>query len=91
MLTPIINETKVQQLFRLTEGWYVLELVGERLIFKDLRFGQNNITDVKSNFVFSYELFYDENGRFQAKELPKDFKDGKQMVSNLIERITGNS
>lgn len=90
LLKPIINEEKVQQLIKITEGWYVLELVGERLIFKDLRFGQNNISDPKSNFVFSYELFYDENEVFQAKELPKDMNDGKQLLATLFNRIKGN-
>jgi inner membrane protein len=89
LLQPIIKETKVQQLIRLTEGWYALELVEGRLIFKDLRFGQNNISDVTSNFVFSYELFYDEGGLFQATELPKDINDGKQMLSSLFSRIKG--
>ncbi len=89
LLKPVLNEEKVQQLINLTEGWYALEIVNEKLIFKDLRFGQNNISDPKSNFVFSFELFYNENGDFQAIELPKDFSDGKQMLSTLFNRIKG--
>ena len=89
LLKPILKEEKVQQLINLTEGWYALEMVKGKLVFKDLRFGQNNIADPKSNFVFSFELFYDENGDFQALELPKDFSDGKQMLSTLLTRIKG--
>jgi inner membrane protein len=89
LLKPILNEKKLKQLIKITEGWYAIALVGERLIFNDLRYGQNNISDVKSNFVFSYELFYDENGMFQATELPKDFNDGMQIVSDLLTRIKG--
>lgn len=90
LLSAIAHEKKVQQLISITEGWYAVEAVGDRLVFKDLRFGQYNIADTKSNFVFSYELFYDENGLFQAVELPKGFDNGKQIFSTLFNRIKGN-
>ena len=90
LLKPFIHEKKVQQLINITEGWYAVEKVGDQLIFKDLRFGQHDITDITSDFVFSYELFYDKNGSFQAKELPKSFRDGKQMLNTLINRVKGN-
>ena len=90
LLTPFLHEKKVQQLIKITEGWYALEARGDRIIFKDLRFGQNNITDTNSDFVFSFELFYDENGVFQAAELPKNLSDGKEMLAALFKRIGGN-
>lgn len=90
LLKPVAHEQKVQQLIKLTEGWYAVEKTEGQLVFKDLRFGQYNVADTKSSFVFSFELFYDEEGVFQAKELPKGFKDGKQMFKTLINRIKGN-
>ncbi|MGB0882415.1 MAG: metal-dependent hydrolase [Vicingaceae bacterium] len=90
LLAPYMNEKKVQQLIKLTDGWYALEAKGDKIIFKDLRFGQNDITDINSDFVFSFELFYDENGVFQATELPKDITDGKKMFTALIKRVGGN-
>jgi len=90
LLNAIAHEKKVQQLIRITEGWYVVEAKGDRLIFKDLRFGQYSMTDTKSDFVFSFELFYDANGVFQATELPKGFSNGKEMILALVNRIKGN-
>ena len=90
LLNAILHEKKVQQLIHLTEGWYAIEARGDKLIFKDLRFGQYNLTDTNSDFVFSFELFYDKNGVFQATELPKGFSDGKQMLAALLDRINGN-
>lgn len=90
LLKPYVHENKVQQLISITEGWYTVEAVGDRLVFNDLRFGQYNMADAKSNFVFSFELFYDENGVFQATELPKGFSDGKEVIRSLMTRIKGN-
>jgi len=90
LLNAVAHEKKVQQLIAITEGWYAVETRGDRLILKDLRFGQYNITDAKSAFVFSYELFYDDNGVFNANELPKGFSNGKQMITTLMTRVKGN-
>ena len=90
LLKPISHEKKVQQLVTMTEGWYAVEARGDRLIFKDLRFGQYDMTDAASEFVFSFELFYAANGEFQATELPKGFSHGKQMMITLVNRIKGN-
>lgn len=89
LLKELLHEKKIQQLIKITEGWYAVEQNGDSLIFKDLRFGQNDINNIKSNFVFSFELFYDENGEFQAREQSKDIKDGKLLLKALLTRING--
>lgn len=89
LLKEVLHEKKVQQLIKITEGWYAVEQSSDRLIFKDLRFGQNDINNIKSNFVFSFELFYDENGEFQAIEQTKEIRDGKLLLKVLFTRING--
>lgn len=89
LLADVLHEKKVRQLIKITEGWYAVEQNGDTLIFKDLRFGQNDINNIKSNFVFSFELFYDENGEFQAIEQSKDIRDGKLLMKALLTRING--
>lgn len=84
------EENKIQILKRMTKGWYVIEQQGDKLIFNDLRFGRIGMSDKNAQFAFSYELFYDENGVFQAMERPKSMDSGKEAFKDLFDRIGGN-
>lgn len=84
------TEEKIQTLKRITKGWYTIEQQDDKLIFNDLRFGRIGLNDSNAPFAFSFELFYDENGNFQAPERPKSFKQSKGLLPTLIKRIAGN-
>lgn len=90
LLDPVLHQEKVQQLIKISEGWYVVEKLGDRLLFHDLRFGQDGLDVDNSNFIFSFELGYDRMGSFYAKELPRTMKDGKRLLSELYNRMKGN-
>lgn len=90
LLDEIIKEKKVQQLIDITNGWYTIKKEGDRLFFNDLRFGQLGMDNTKAQFVFSYELLYDQNGEFQAPEREKSMQNAKEMTRAIFERMKGN-
>jgi inner membrane protein len=59
-------------LIKISEGWYTIEEKEGKLLLNDLRFGQSSVNAANNNadFIFSFELLYDENGEFQAIERP---------------------
>jgi len=89
LLGNMINEKKIKQLIKISEGWFTIEERDGKLLFNDLRFGQNGIDAKHSEFIFSFELMYDEHGEFQAIERPRTFKEGGKLIGSLWERIKG--
>lgn len=90
LLGKMANEKKIKQLIKITEGWYTIEEKEGKLLLNDLRFGQSSVNaQITTDFIFSFELFYDEKGEFQAIERPRTMKDGGKMFGQLIERIKG--
>lgn len=90
LLGEMANEKKIKQLMKITEGWYTIEEKEGKLILNDLRFGQDGFNSkTANNFIFNFELFYDENGEFQAIEQPRTLENGDEMFNQLIERIKG--
>jgi len=47
------------------------------------------ITEQASRFVFSYELYF-ENDELKAKETPKVYGEIKPILHSLTQRIRGN-
>jgi len=90
LLGEMKNEKKIKQLIKISDGWYTIEERDGKLLFNDLRFGQNGLNANESNFIFSFELEYDENGEFQAIERPRTFKDGGGLIKQLYHRILGH-
>ena len=90
LLMPLLHEKKVQQLIKISQGWYTLEEREGKLLFNDLRFGQNGLEVDASDFIFSFELTYDEQGIFQAIERPRTFKDGGGLIKQLYHRMLSN-
>lgn len=89
LLGDMINEKKIKQLIKISEGWFTIEEREGKLLFNDLRFGQNGIDADDADFIFSFELMYDEHGEFQAIERRRTFKEGGKLIGSLWERIKG--
>ena len=85
----LLNDSSVQRLIAISEGWYILEKKNDRWYFYDLRFGLIPKRDGTSFFTFSY-LLEEQNGQMIATELPKTDRDAKFMMSKLWERMQGN-
>ncbi|QKX07272.1 metal-dependent hydrolase [Aquimarina sp. TRL1] len=88
LLGDMASDPLIHRLIALTEGWYTIEKKESHIYFNDLRFGQLGVVPKANNFVFSYELFY-ENGMLQAKEKEKDVRDISPLLSQLWSRING--
>ncbi|RZS92442.1 metal-dependent hydrolase [Aquimarina brevivitae] len=88
-LTAIKDESIVQRLIQLTRGWYAIRKDHNKWIFNDLRFGQMGFSST-SDFVFSYILYYDENGKLIAKEKERTERDASKLLPALLSRIAGD-
>ncbi|MBQ4804034.1 metal-dependent hydrolase [Aquimarina sp. MMG015] len=84
------NDPLIPRLIKLSEGWYTIESDTDKLYFNDLRFGQLGMGKDASRFVFSYELYYDQNGNLQAKERERNVEEASPMLKKLFSRILGN-
>ncbi len=90
LLGKMKNTPLISRLAKLTEGWYTIEKsTAGRLFFNDLRFGQLGINEKANRFVFSYEIFYDDNGNLQAVESEKEINEAAPMLKNLFSRVLG--
>ncbi|WP_299185062.1 metal-dependent hydrolase [uncultured Aquimarina sp.] len=84
------NDPLIPRLIKLSEGWYTIESDNDKLYFNDLRFGQLGMGKDASRFVFSYELYYDQNGNLQAKERERNVEEASPMLKKLFSRVLGN-
>ena len=91
LLEPYKNQKVVQQLIKISVGWYFVEEIDGQLIFTDIRFGQMGF-DQNSPYVFRYKLDVDENGMVSAKQIQMrgDEIDFKKVFGDLIKRVKGN-
>ncbi len=80
----------IPRLIKLTEGWYTIEKTNNKIFFNDLRFGLLGIGPEANRFVFSYELYYDNNGELMAKERERDMDDASPLLKKLFNRVLGN-
>lgn len=88
LIQLIADEPIVKQLQHISEQEYVITQRNDSLFFNDLRFGL--LSKEKEQFAFSYHLYKNENGEWQAKELPKASRDGKKLLKDLWVRMKGN-
>ncbi len=90
LLGEMRNDPLIPRLIKLSEGWYTIEKNNESLYFNDLRFGTFGIGDKAKRFVFSYELYYDDNGNLKAKERERDVEEASPLLKKLFTRVLGN-
>lgn len=89
LINSISDEPIVKQLKKISENQFVITNQNQSIQFNDLRFGllDNNKDNLK--YAFAYELYY-EDGIWKAKELPKENRDGIQLLKNIWVRLQGN-
>jgi inner membrane protein len=83
------SKINLQRMIDISQGWYLLEKKEGTWYFYDMRFGKMPLTKGKEQFVFTYELSY-ENGILMAKETPKAPRDAGLLLEMLWHRIKGN-
>ena len=85
-----LNDENINRLKEISENQYIITKNKNGLVFNDLRFGLLKNTDREVQFAFSYQLIPSENG-YSVKGLPKDKRDGMQLLKNIWYRITNQS
>ena len=90
MLNPYIDQKVVQQLIKISAGWYFVEKEENSFLFWDIRFGQVGIDPNHSPFIWCYKLTPNENGQIGVERLRPDFKNMKGMLTTLFNRAKGN-
>ena len=90
LLGNLINNEKVKRMIAISEGWYTINQVGDKLYYNDLRFGLMDLKPNSENFVFKYLIDVDASGNVKFIEQKKTQTDGKKLILSLWERIKGN-
>lgn len=91
LLNPYLNQKQVQQLLKITEGWYFVEEDDENLIFTDVRFGQFGFDD-EAPFLWKWKLTKNPDGKVEVSRLQPSSGDldFSKALTNLKARILGN-
>ncbi|MGJ8665711.1 MAG: metal-dependent hydrolase [Patiriisocius sp.] len=89
LLGDLANNEKIKRLIKLTKGWFIIQEKDDGLYFNDLRFGQLSVDTAAEDYVFSYKL-EQVGDELQISENQKRPEDGKQLITDLWERLKGN-
>ncbi len=85
----LADDPNLNRLIQISDGWYTYSEKNGDLYFNDLRFGNMDIEDPDSEFIFSYKLAK-EHGELTATETEKEMTDAKNLLPRLWARILGN-
>jgi inner membrane protein len=90
LISNIEDAAVIEQLKRISEGWYCITQKENQLLFNDLRFGLMNADKNDMQFSFSYHIT-EEKGEIKAVELPnKNRAQAKKLLGKLWIRLHGN-
>lgn len=90
LLEPYKDQKVIQQLIRITAGWFIIEKQSEKMIMWDLRFGQIGMDLDTAPFLMSYDLTVNKDGQIEAKKNNPKIENVGEAIDQLIERIKGN-
>jgi inner membrane protein len=90
LLEPYKDQKVIQQLIRITAGWFIIEKQSDKMIMWDLRFGQTGMDLDTAPFLMSYDLTVNKDGQIEAKKNDPKIENIGEAIDQLIERIKGN-
>ncbi|MCH2230372.1 MAG: metal-dependent hydrolase [Crocinitomicaceae bacterium] len=90
LLDPYKDQNVVQQLIKMSSGWYFIEKESDKLIFYDMRFGQVGMDQDDSKFMWKYDLTVNSDGKVEVERGRPDVSNVSQMFDELLKRIKGN-
>ena len=90
LLGNLIEHEKVKRMIAISEGWYTINKIDNKLFYNDLRFGLMNLEANSQDFVFKYEIKVDSSKNVTFIEQEKTPRDGQQLMKDLWQRIKGN-
>ena len=90
LLGDLLENEKVKRMIAISEGWFTINKIDDKLYYNDLRFGLMNFEPNSQDFVFRYLIDVDNFGNVNFIEEEKTQRDGKKLIWSLWERIKGN-
>ena len=90
LLGNLIENEKVKRMIAISEGWFTITKIDDKLYYNDLRFGLLSVEPQSQEFVFKYEINSDASGYVSFIELKKTPSDAKKLMISLWERVKGN-
>lgn len=90
LLGKLASNEKVQQMIKISEGWYIISEENGTLYFSDLRFGVLSYAPRANDFVFKYSITQDANGNVIFTEIQKEMGDSKKLLNDWWIRLCGN-
>lgn len=88
LLGDLIDDSNIQRLIKITEGWFLVTEEDGQLYVNDLRFGLLNNDFENPQFTFSYKLT-EKDGVIDIEENRKTREDARKLLGELWERIKG--
>ncbi|MCB0480975.1 MAG: metal-dependent hydrolase [Flavobacteriales bacterium] len=85
----ILDEDIVKRLIKMCKGWYLIQKTEEGYTFSDMRFGMMGFGEQTKNFVFQYQLSYDEHGELIATHTQPKVENAGELFSLLWKRVKG--
>lgn len=90
LIDSIRDEKVIQQLLRISNGWYTIEKEGDRLFFNDLRFGQFGINPDTSPILWRYEILDGGDGKVLVKRNRPKMETPGKVFGQLWRRLKGD-
>lgn len=90
LIDSIRDNKVIQQLLRISNGWYTVEKEDDHLIFTDLRFGQFGINTNTSPFMWRYKIWDNGDGKVSVKRLQPEIVNPKKVLGQLWRRLKGD-
>ncbi len=90
LLGNLIDNEKVKRMIAISEGWFTITKIDDKLYYNDLRFGLMSVEPQSQEFVFKYEIDVDASGYVSFIALEKTPRDAKKLMASLWERVKGN-
>lgn len=88
LLGTLKGDSKVKRLIAVTDSWYTISKIDNKLYLNDLRFGLLSMKPNEDRFVFSFSLEHVDNELIISQNKNK-IKDGKDIIKDLWKRIKG--
>lgn len=89
LIEDIKKQSILIQLKGISENQFIITTDQDKLYFNDLRFGLLTNSNQEKKYAFSYQLL-NNNGQWSAIEVPKEKRDGLQLLKDLWIRLQGN-
>lgn len=90
LIDSIRDKKEIQQLLKISKGWYTVEKEGGRLFFNDLRFGQFGLNPNTAPILWRYEIYDKGDGKVHVKRIRPSLDNLGEVFSQLWRRLKGD-